>query len=882
MDHCLWLKGDGTVWAWGRNSWGQLGSGNGTHLTPAQVSGLTGVVAIAGGGYHSLALKSDGTVWAWGYAAQGQLGDGTGLDRSTPVHVLGLTDVVAISGGFEHNLALKSDGTVWAWGNNTYGQLGDGTSTNNRLAPVAVTGLTGITVISAGGDHSMALKSDGTVWTWGINWYGVLGDGTTTTRAIPGQVSGLSGVVAVAASYYHSLALKGDGTVWGWGENYYGNLGDGTRTDRPSPVPVSALTGVVAISSRFEHSLALKSDGTVWGWGRDDYGQLGDGGSGIGVQRLVPVRASGLTGVVAVAGGQYHGVALTSDGTIWTWGFNGFGALGDGTLTDRPIPARAVGLAGVRFTAIAAGSLHSLALRSDGTVWAWGLNDFGQLGDGTTTNRSAPVAVSGLTNAVAIAAGDDFSLALKNDGTVWAWGTGAEGQLGDGTTTQHRATPAPVSGLGGVAAIAACHESSLALMSDGTVSAWGYPIIGDGSLSQRLTPVPVSGLTGAFAIACGWEVSLALKSDRTVWGWGFNSKGELGDGTTTMRLTPIPVGGLTGVLAIAGGETDSLFLKGDGTVWGLGRDDWSQLGDGVIVGGGMVTRLTPVRASGLTGVVAISAGYIHSLALKSDGTVWKWGSDSFGNNVVANPTPVPVGGLAGMVAIAGGKNHSLALKSDGTIWAWGRNVEGQLGDGSMTDNLTPVLVAGSNGVSSPALRFVPITPCRIADSRRAAGPFGGPPIAGNTSRDFGVPSSACSIPATALAYSLNVAVVPSGPLGFLTMWPAGQTRPVASTLNSLDGRVKSNAAIVPAGTAGAVSVFASNATDVVLDINGYFVDAADPTALAFYPMTPCRVADTRQAGLGLLGRHQWAAGRAGLFRFNPARVIFRRRRWLTP
>jgi len=356
-----------------------------------------------------------------------------------------------------------------------------------------------------------------------------------------------------------------------------------------------------------------------------------------------------------------------------------------------------------------------------------------------------------------------------------------------------------------------------------------------------------------------------LKSDRTVWGWGFNGEGELGDGTTTMRLTPIPVGGLTGVLAIAGGETDSLFLKGDGTVWGLGRDDWSQLGDGVIVGGGIVTRLTPVQASGLTGVVAISAGYIHSLALKSDGTVWKWGSDSFGNNVVANPTPVPVGGLAGMVAIAGGLNHSLALKSDGTIWAWGRNLEGQLGDGSMTNNLTPVLVTGSNGFSSPALRFVPITPCRIADSRRVAGPFGGPSIAGGASRDFAVPDSTCSIPATALAYSLNVAVVPSGPLGFLTMWPAGQTRPVASTLNSVDGRVKSNAAIVPAGTAGAVSVFASNATNVVLDINGYFVDAADPTALAFYPITPCRVADTRIAGLGLLGTPSMGAGQSRTF-----------------
>jgi hypothetical protein len=151
------------------------------------------------------------------------------------------------------------------------------------------------------------------------------------------------------------------------------------------------------------------------------------------------------------------------------------------------------------------------------------------------------------------------------------------------------------------------------------------------------------------------------------------------------------------------------------------------------------------------------------------------------------------------------------------------------------------------------LRFVPITPCRIADTRKPTDPFGGPPIGGGTSRDFNIPASACAIPATARAYSINVAVVPPGPLGFLTLYPAGQTRPVASTLNSLDGRIKSNAAIVPAGSAGAVSLFASDTTNVVLDINGYFVPATDTTALAFYPVTPCRIADTRQPAAPLAG-----------------------------
>jgi hypothetical protein len=146
-----------------------------------------------------------------------------------------------------------------------------------------------------------------------------------------------------------------------------------------------------------------------------------------------------------------------------------------------------------------------------------------------------------------------------------------------------------------------------------------------------------------------------------------------------------------------------------------------------------------------------------------------------------------------------------------------------------------------------------MTPCRIADTRNATGPFGGPTISGGASRDFNLPTSACSVPSTAQAYSLNVAVVPAGPLGYLTLWPTGQTQPLASTLNSLDGRIKSNAAIVPAGTGGSISVFASNATDVILDINGYFVPATVTTALAFYPITPCRIADSRNATAPLGG-----------------------------
>ena len=726
--HTLKLRGDGTVWTWGYNGFGQLGDGTFvTRLTPVQVSGLTGVVAVAGGGDHSLALKSDGTVWSWGYGVSGQLGIGIATsNQQTPVQVPALNGVVAIAAGFEHSVALKSDGTVWAWGYNAYGQLGDGTITQ-RPSPVLSIGLTGgggASAVSAAGHHSMVLKTDGTVWAFGWNIYGLIGDGgAAADRRTPVQVSGLTGVVAIAAGFYHSMALRSDGMVWAWGQDYYGALGDGLETDRSIPVQTRGLTGVVAIAAGEWHSMALRGDGTVWGWGRNDYGQVGDGSITPvpgAIQKSTPSQVSGLTAVVAISGGGQQNAAQKSDGTVWTWGHNVFGEIGDGTTTQRITPVPVGGLVLAGFTGIAAGSRHSLALKSDGTVWAWGQNDMGQIGDGTTTQRQAAVQVRGLTLVTAISAGDKFSVALKGDGTVWAWGSGSEGQLGDGTTAQQKLTPGLVSGLAGVVAISSGHEHSLALKGDGTVWAWGYNgggQIGDGTNGQRAAPVQISGLTGVVSIAAGWEDSLALKGDGTVWGWGSNYHKELGDGTSTAHTTPIAVGGFTGVLAIAAGENDSLALKSDGTVWGLGRDDWSQFGDGVITGSGMVERAVPVQTSGLSGLVAISAGFVHGLGLKSDGTVWKWGSDSFGSNVAANPTAVQVSGLSGMVAIAGGEWHSLALKSDGTIWSWGRNAEGQLGDGTTTDHLAAALSQSTAAAHSPGV--VSISPANSTGANQS-------------------------------------------------------------------------------------------------------------------------------------------------------------------
>ena len=343
-----------------------------------------------------------------------------------------------ISGGVYHSLTLCTDGRVRAVGINDNGQLGDGTATTNRTIPVQVSELFGVIALDGGGYHSIFLKNDGTVWAAGLNGNGQLGDGTTTKRNRPVQVVGLSNIIAVVGGTSHSLFLKNDGTVWAVGDNYYGQLGDGTSgasSHKTTPVQVSGLTGVVAIAAGSSSSIALKNDGTVWAWGLNDDGQLGDGTT---TQRNTPVQVIGLTDIIAVAGGYIHFVFLKNDGTVWSVGFNSDGQLGDGTITSRSTPVQVSLLTDIK--AISAGHFHSIFLKNDGTVWSCGWNRHGQLGDGTTTKRKKPIQVNSLNDITAIAGMGGHSLFLKNDGTVWGLGLNDYGQLGDGTIT-NKGTP---------------------------------------------------------------------------------------------------------------------------------------------------------------------------------------------------------------------------------------------------------------------------------------------------------------------------------------------------------------------------------------------------------------------------------------------------------
>ncbi|MFF8471973.1 RCC1 domain-containing protein [Streptomyces griseus] len=306
--HGLALLTDRTIQSWGSNDAGQLGDGSVfSHNAPGQVVNLSNATDIAAGGTHSLALLADQTVVAWGKNKQGQLGNGTNADSSVPLRVEGLNQVIAIAAGLHHSLALREDGTVWAWGHNDAGQLGDGT-TDNRNVPAPVVNLTGASRIAAGGKHSIALigpvGGDGTaVKAWGANASGQLGDGTLENRHRPVDTALGTGVITlIAAGGNHSLAVTGsDHRLHTWGHNGSGQLGDGTTDNRNKPVPVPGLIGITLVAGGREHTAVLFSDDTVCSWGHNGSGQLGNGTT---ADSSTPVTGlTALTGVDKLAAG---------------------------------------------------------------------------------------------------------------------------------------------------------------------------------------------------------------------------------------------------------------------------------------------------------------------------------------------------------------------------------------------------------------------------------------------------------------------------------------------------------------------------------------------------------------------------------------------------
>jgi alpha-tubulin suppressor-like RCC1 family protein len=368
-----------------------------------------------------------------------------------------------IAPGYYHSLTTCYDGTTMAWGGNSWGSLGDGTNVYSTI-PVASVNVSNIIKIASGAYHSLALKDDGTVMSWGRNEYGALGDGTNAQNYFPTLIPNLTGVIDIACGGYHSIVLKEDGTVWTFGHNNYGQLMDETTTNSNIPVQALGLPTIIAIAAGDDHSLLLASDHTMWAGGINDQGQLGNGTT-LTTFTGIPTQVIDLTDVITIAGNGYKSsYAVKADGTVWSWGYNQQGALGNGTLDASSVPVQVTDLTDVIALAAHGGYGHQLALKQDGTVWAWGYNLRGQLGNNTIEDSTVPVQVLGMSNVVEIGAGHHFSMALTNDGSIYMWGSNDTGQLGNGDLLDRLLPEQVIDICSMVSSVSELEESSLFIL----------------------------------------------------------------------------------------------------------------------------------------------------------------------------------------------------------------------------------------------------------------------------------------------------------------------------------------------------------------------------------------------------------------------------------
>ena len=618
-------------------------------------------------------------------------------------------NVGVIAVGEISSFALQKNGRAWGWGDNGYGRLGNNTILPTAT-PISIVGATKtFCKISGGSRSTSAIDKNGRAWAWGQNALGQLGDNTTISKLTPVSVLGaVKTFCEISSKGYTVLAIDKSGRLWGWGDNFYGQLGDNSVTSRLTPVSVLGATKTFCKISCYLATAAIDKNGRAWAWGYNNQGQVGDNSI---TSRLTPVSVLGAIKTFCQISSGSCILAIDKNGRAWGWGYNSFGAIGDNTTISKLTPVSVLG-ATKTFCKIDTRHRHSLALDKNGRAWAWGFNSSGQLGDNTTVSKSTPVAISGTTKTFCIISTNTYNagttLAIDKNGRAWGWGTNGSGTIGDGTVTC-RLTP--VSVLGAVktfCGIAVGFSHSAAIDKNGKIWTWGSSLrgeLGDNTTVSKFTPVSILGATKTFCkiTAAGYSTH-AIDKNGLVWGWGLNSTGQIGDGTSTSRLTPVSVAGATKTFCeISAGKgqilgrlnmiTVVLALDKNGRAWAWGYNVFGQIGDN-----STTIRTTPVSVAGAAKTFCkISGGTQHALAIDKNGRVWAWGYNTngqLGNNSSANQlTPVSVAGtVKTFCEISAGNLHSLAIDKNGRAWGWGYVVHGAVGVPYANSVLTPVRV----------------------------------------------------------------------------------------------------------------------------------------------------------------------------------------------
>ena len=686
--HTLILKRDGTLWALGQNSSGQLGTGD-TTARGAPVQIASAVAACAVGSTHSLFLKTDGTLWGMGANGSGQLGDASTTNRSTPVQIA--ASVQTFAAGGSHTLFVKTDGTLWACGSNASGQLGDA-STTNRTSPVQIAA--SVRAVAAGSRHSLFVATDGTLRAMGSNASGELGDGTTTARSTPVQVATSVDSVSAHSGGGHTLVLKTDGTLLGMGANGSARLGLGDNVNRSTPTPID--TGVLSCSAGISHSLWVKTDHSLWGAGDNSFGQLGLGHYlGQSTPREI---AAGVTTAVATA---YASWFATNESALLGMGRNQAGQLvaTAAAFTSPVLMETAVSDIAAAFP----GLPESRRLDAAGQIWS----SLGAPAD----NVSAPgVVATGAVRFVGVpifkqnnqgaefASGSDRLLFLRADGTLWGSGDNSTGALGTGDTT----TPAqPVQIAADVADAASTGHGTTFLKTDGTLWMTGSVRSASGGASYSFGLAPIQIDREVRAVDASYGHVLYLKNDGSLWGFGDSVYAQLGTFLQVgSSISPTPLLISANVARFAAGQRHTLLIRTDGTLWACGLPTFGQLG---VSGSAQGITLTQVT----TGVADVVTTAETTFIQKTDGTVWAAGQNTLGQLGLGTTTSFTaftqvfiaapsqtLTGVAKIIPALSGEN-TFFLRTTGTLWGTGRNDLGQLGLGHANVVNRPVQIVGS-------------------------------------------------------------------------------------------------------------------------------------------------------------------------------------------